>query len=177
MAPKTSNTNDSRPRGYNRRIERLVSLFLLALSAAATASSATTTASVNTRGISERHDLTTSSSNNKKNNNSRKKKRPNILLLLADDLGYGEVEGYNPTTPIKTPRLERLQSEGMKFTDFYAGEAVCAPSRCALFTGKHTGHSTVRGNRKGPDGFDFPLEADPGDVTIAQLLRDEAGYR
>ena len=103
-------------------------------------------------------------------------KPPNILLILADDLGYGEVEGYatNTNTMIETPQLFRLQKQGTRFTDFYSGEAVCAPARCTLFTGKHTGHATVRGSRKGPDGYDFPLL--PTDVTVAQLLQ-QAGYK
>ena len=68
-----------------------------------------------------------------------KEKPPNILFILADDLGYGEVEGFS-SIPLKiqTPCLTRLQEEGMKFTDFYSGEAVCAPARCTLFTGKST---------------------------------------
>jgi Sulfatase len=71
-------------------------------------------------------------------------KPPNILLLLADDLGYGEVDGYSAIPiDIETPYLSRLQEQGLIFTDFYSGEAVCAPARCTLFTGKHTGHATV----------------------------------
>lgn len=106
-----------------------------------------------------------------------KKKPPNILLLLADDLGYGEVQGYNPSTLIQTPVLSRLQEGGMKFTDYYSGEAVCSPARCTLFTGKHTGHATVRGNRKFSDGQDFPLKANPEDTTFVQLLKQHAGYQ
>ena len=54
---------------------------------------------------------------------------PNVIIMLADDLGYGEVQGYNPSTLLQTPFLTRLQQEGMKFTNFYSGEAVCAPAR------------------------------------------------
>ena len=109
-------------------------------------------------------------------------KPPNILLLLADDLGYGEVEGFAPKNAqgrvIQTPNLsQRLASQSLKFTNFYSGESVCAPARCTLFTGKHTGHATIRGNRKGPDGYDYPLKDNPEDVTIAQILKDYANYK
>jgi arylsulfatase A-like enzyme len=91
---------------------------------------------------------------------------PNIILILADDLGYGDVGCYGQKK-IRTPHLDRLAQEGMRFTQAYAGSTVCAPSRCSLLTGLHTGHCRVRGN--GP----FFLTAD--DVTIAQVLK-KAGY-
>jgi arylsulfatase A-like enzyme len=92
--------------------------------------------------------------------------RPNIVLIVADDLGYGDLGCYGQQR-IKTPRIDRLATTGLRFTDFYAGSTVCAPSRCALMTGLHTGHCRVRGNSL------VPLE--PGDVTLAEVLKG-AGY-
>ncbi len=91
---------------------------------------------------------------------------PNIVLLLADDLGYGDLGCYGQAK-IKTPNLDRLAAEGMRFTSAYAGSTVCAPSRCALMTGLHTGHGLIRGNKK------VPLR--PEDVTLAEVLK-QAGY-
>jgi len=93
--------------------------------------------------------------------------RPNILLIQADDLGYGDISAYGQTQ-FTTPNIDRLAREGMRFTNYYAGSTVCAPSRAALMTGIHTGHAWVRGNG------DIPLRDE--DVTIAMVLRD-AGYR
>ena len=70
---------------------------------------------------------------------------PNIVFILADDLGYGDVGPYGQRR-IRTPRLDRLASEGMRFTQFYSGSTVCAPSRGAFLTGRHTGHAYVRDN-------------------------------
>ncbi|MEM9886558.1 MAG: arylsulfatase [Bacteroidota bacterium] len=70
---------------------------------------------------------------------------PNIVLILADDLGYGELGAYGQKI-IETPHLDELAANGMKFTQFYSGSAVCAPARCVLLTGQHTGHAHVRGN-------------------------------
>lgn len=94
--------------------------------------------------------------------------RPNVVLILADDLGYGDLGCYGQTK-IKTPHLDQLSREGMRFTQFYAGSTVCAPSRAALMTGKHTGHATIRGNRKD----EVPLRSD--EKTIAEVFK-EAGY-
>jgi arylsulfatase A-like enzyme len=79
--------------------------------------------------------------------------RPNIVFLLADDLGYGDLGCYGQTK-IRTPNLDRLAAEGMRFTQHYAGSNVCAPSRCVLMTGLHPGHAYIRGNReiKGREG-------------------------
>ncbi len=92
---------------------------------------------------------------------------PNILLIHADDLGYGDVSVYGQAK-FQTPSIDRLAREGTRFTQYYSGSTVCAPSRAALMTGKHTGHAWVRGNGE------IPLR--PEDVTVAELLRD-AGYR
>jgi arylsulfatase A-like enzyme len=93
-------------------------------------------------------------------------KRPNIIFILADDLGYGDLGCYGQKL-IRTPHLDRLARQGMRFTQFYAGSTVCAPSRCALMTGLHSGHGRVRGNAL------VPLR--PGDRTVAEVLH-KAGY-
>lgn len=74
-----------------------------------------------------------------------KKEQPNIILIVADDLGYGELGSYGQQI-IQTPNLDALAAGGMRFTQFYAGSPVCAPSRYVLMTGMHTGHSFIRGN-------------------------------
>ncbi len=93
---------------------------------------------------------------------------PNILFFLADDLGYGDLGCYGQTR-IQTPNIDRLAAEGIRFTQAYAGATVCAPSRCCLMTGKHTGHASVRGNKRPELGI--PV----GETTVAQLLK-QAGY-
>ncbi|MEV4170439.1 arylsulfatase [Nonomuraea sp. NPDC049709] len=97
--------------------------------------------------------------------------RPNILLILADDLGWGEI-GSNGQRMIRTPNLDRLAAEGVQFKAAYAGAPLCAPSRCALLTGLHAGHSTVREN---PEGGPQHALTD-ADLTFAELLR-LSGYR
>ncbi|CAN5865832.1 arylsulfatase [soil metagenome] len=92
--------------------------------------------------------------------------RPNILFLMADDLGYGDLGCYGQEV-IQTPNIDRMAVEGMRFTDHYAGSTVCAPARCALMTGLHTGHARVRGNDR------VPLQ--PEDVTVADMLKG-SGY-
>jgi arylsulfatase A len=94
------------------------------------------------------------------------RKKPNIIFVLSDDLGYGDLGCYGQDK-IKTPNLDRMAAEGMRFTDHYSGSAVCAPARCALMTGKHTGHATIRENSLEP--------LDAKDITIPQLLK-KAGY-
>ena len=69
---------------------------------------------------------------------------PNIIYILADDLGIGDLGCYGQQK-IKTPNIDQMAQEGMRFTNHYAGAAVSAPSRCSLLTGLHTGHSVVRG--------------------------------
>lgn len=93
--------------------------------------------------------------------------RPNILLIQADDLGYGDLSVYGQTH-FQTPSLDRLAREGIRFTQYYAGSTVCAPSRATLMMGLHTGHVSIRGNKE------LPLPE--ADVTVAMALRD-AGYR
>jgi len=96
-------------------------------------------------------------------------RKPNIILIVLDDLGYGEFGCYGQKQ-IQTPNIDRLATQGIRYTDFYAGGAVCAPSRSVLMTGLHTGHTSVRAN-----AGTIPLRADPEDRTVAQLLR-ENGY-
>ena len=72
--------------------------------------------------------------------------RPNIIFILADDLGYGDLGCYGQER-IKTPHLDAMAAGGMRFTRHYAGSTVCAPSRCSLMTGLHTGHTFIRGNK------------------------------
>ena len=72
-------------------------------------------------------------------------RKPNVILIMADDLGYSELGSYGQKK-IKTPRLDQLALEGMRFTRNYSGNAVCAPSRCVLMTGKHPGHAFIRNN-------------------------------
>ena len=103
---------------------------------------------------------------------------PNIVFVLADDLGYAEL-GCFGSEKIRTPHLDRLAREGMRFTRHYAGDAVCAPSRCVLLTGLHTGHAHVRNNsgwhrKENPHGEgQVPLPADT--LTLALLLQ-RRGY-
>ncbi len=101
------------------------------------------------------------------------KTRPNIIYIMADDLGYGDV-GFNGQEHIQTPRIDQLASEGMVFTQHYAGSTVCGPSRSVLLTGQHTGRTRVRGNptwtRSGQ-----PVDLLPQDVTVAEELK-RAGY-
>ncbi len=87
---------------------------------------------------------------------------PNLIYILADDLGYGDLGCYGQQK-IRTPRLDRMAAEGIRFTQHYAGAPSCHPSRCALFTGKHTGHARIRANCK------LPLL--PGDFTLSQMLK------
>lgn len=104
-------------------------------------------------------------------------KKPNILILLADDMGYGELGSYGQKV-IKTPNIDALAEKGLRFTDFYAGSAVCSPSRAVLMTGIHAGHVSIRGNK----GF-IPLDDNwdrvslrKNEVTLAEMLKG-AGYQ
>ena len=99
-------------------------------------------------------------------------RKPNIIYILADDLGYSELGCYGQTK-IKTPNIDKIAAEGMKFTQHYSGSTVCAPSRCTFLTGLHTGHAHVRGNKGRPVVGQLPIPAET--VTIPQLLK-EVGY-
>ncbi len=92
--------------------------------------------------------------------------KPNIIFILADDLGYGDLGCYGQRV-LRTPHLDRMAQEGMRFTQFYAGCTVCAPSRCVLMTGLHMGHCYIRGNAK--------MNLRPEDLTVAEVLQ-QAGY-
>jgi len=97
------------------------------------------------------------------------KTRPNIVYIFADDLGYGDLGCFGQEM-IKTPEIDKMAAEGMRFTQHYAGNTVCAPSRCSLMTGIHQGHATIRGN--GCTGG-CPIRSE--DKTVAEYLK-EAGY-
>ena len=94
--------------------------------------------------------------------------RPNIIVILADDLGYGDLGCFGQKT-LQTPRLDQMATEGMRFTQFYAGCTVCAPSRSVLMTGRHGGRTVVRGNSTAP------VIIQPGQPTVASVLKS-AGY-
>lgn len=112
---------------------------------------------------------------------AQSRQAPNIVLIYADDLGYRETGAYGQEM-IRTPNIDRLAVEGMRFTRYNSGSPVCAPSRCVLLTGRHTGHAFIRGNREvpgtrwydpeSPEG-QWPLAAE--EVTLAERLR-ELGY-
>ena len=92
--------------------------------------------------------------------------RPNIIFIFCDDLGYGDL-GCFGQTKIQTPNLDKMAKEGLRFTQFYAGSTVCAPSRATLLTGLHTGHNTIRGNGNPP----LPAQPD----SLGKLMQS-AGY-
>lgn len=98
--------------------------------------------------------------------------KPNIIYIMADDLGYGDLGVYGQEK-IKTPNIDRLAAEGIRFTNFYAGSTVCAPSRAVLMTGLHTGHAPVRGNREIQPMGQQPLP--DSTVTLAEVLKS-VGY-
>jgi len=97
--------------------------------------------------------------------------KPNIIFIMTDDMGYGDLGCYGQTR-IKTPNIDRLASEGIRFTNAYSGSSVCAPARSALMQGFHTGHARVRDNF-----FSVYRETlREGDYTVAMMLQD-AGYK
>lgn len=105
--------------------------------------------------------------------------RPNIIYIIADDLGYNELGCYGQKT-IKTPNIDRIASDGIKFTQHYSGQAVCAPARCSLMTGYHMGHAFVRNNGNPKDRMPaykkdgiFPgqIAIPDSTVTIPELLK------
>ena len=97
------------------------------------------------------------------------KRPPNIVLILADDLGYGDLGCFGQKV-LKTPRLDAMAAQGMRFTQFYAGSTVCAPSRSVLMTGRHMGRTVVRGNST------KPIVLREHHPTVASVLK-KAGYR
>ncbi len=113
---------------------------------------------------------------------SRGERAPNVVFIMADDLGYGEVGVYGQEK-IRTPSIDRIAREGMKFTQHYSGSPVCAPSRCVLLTGLHTGHAYIRDNdemnERGDVWRDPDLEGQrpllEGTYTLGTLFQN-AGY-
>lgn len=114
--------------------------------------------------------------------------RPNVIFILADDMGYGDLQCYG-NDHVKTPNIDRLAATGTRFTQCYAGSGISSPSRCALMTGKHTGHSRIRDNMctaKGIKGYKISTKGDttivrranllPQDTTLATVV-GTAGYR
>ena len=100
-------------------------------------------------------------------NNPAPSKQPNIIYVLADDLGYGDLSCYGQKH-FQTPHLDRMAQEGIRFTDFHSGSTVCAPSRCALMTGKIMRHGYIRGNGE------IPLRDE--DFTLAESFKQNGYY-
>ena len=101
-----------------------------------------------------------------------KPRPPNVVLILADDLGYGDLGCFGQKR-IRTPHVDQLAAEGMRFTQAYAGATVCAPSRCCLMTGLHGGHAPIRGNQEVKPEGQMPMPDDT--FTVAHLMK-RAGY-
>jgi len=97
---------------------------------------------------------------------------PNVVFIIADDLGWGDLGSYGQKI-IRTPNVDRMAAEGIRFTQHYSGNAVCAPSRCVLMTGKHPGHAFIRDNRSTQPEGQWPIPADT--VTMAKLFKSR-GY-
>lgn len=97
-------------------------------------------------------------------------KSPNVIYILADDLGYGDLSCYGQDK-FATPNIDRLASEGLKFTNHYSGNTVCSPSRAVLMTGQHSGHCYLRGNLKGEEG----AALDPEWTVLPEVFK-QAGY-
>ncbi len=130
------------------------------------------------QGVAEAHLSSVSDSSSARQDNP-----PNIVLFVADDLGYGELGCYGQKW-IKTPHIDKIAERGIRFTQFYCGQAVCAPSRCSLMTGLHQGHAFIRNNgnppqrgKPDPEQLYFPGQHPiPDDsVTVAELLKQK-GY-
>ncbi|MFV0482937.1 MAG: arylsulfatase [Bacteroidales bacterium] len=105
-------------------------------------------------------------------NSKTDSEQPNIIFILADDLGYGDLGCYGQTK-IQTPNIDKLAKNGVRFTRHYSGSTVCAPSRCVLMTGLHTGHSYIRGNKEHRPEGQAPIPANT--LTIAEILKQH-GY-
>ncbi|MEO9572127.1 MAG: arylsulfatase [Polaribacter sp.] len=118
------------------------------------------------------------SNKNKKNESTKvsqtlvNNQQPNIIYILADDLGYGDLSCYGQEK-FKTPNIDKLATQGMLFSEHYSGSTVCAPSRSALLTGMHTGHTVVRGNKEIQPEGQYPIPDDT--YTLAEVMK-EAGY-
>jgi arylsulfatase A len=107
--------------------------------------------------------------------NAAESRRPNIVFILADDLGYGDVSCFGQKK-FQTPNIDRLAAEGMKLTAHYAGNNVCAPSRCSLMSGKHPGHAYIRNNRGGVgEGGEGQEPVPAGELTLPLTLK-QLGY-
>lgn len=108
------------------------------------------------------------------------KEKPNIIFIMSDDQGYADLGCYGSTT-LKTPHLDQMAAEGMRFTQVYAGSPVCAPTRCVLLTGKHSGHITRRDNRT-TDDIEKPfrqrklIPLKSSDYTFGEMMQ-QAGYK
>ncbi len=106
--------------------------------------------------------------------NDGKGKYPNVIYIMADDLGIGDIGVYGQKI-IKTPAMDKLAANGMVFTQHYSGSTVCAPSRCSIMTGKHTGNTYIRGNKgdECSDGliYDYPLAG--SEITVAEILKQK----
>lgn len=100
-------------------------------------------------------------------------RKPNIIFIMADDLGYGDLSCYGQTH-FRTPNIDKLASEGLKFINHYAGAPVCAPSRSALMTGMHTGHTFIRGNKEVRPEGQWPVASEA--FMLTEMLKS-AGYR
>lgn len=98
--------------------------------------------------------------------------KPNVVLIIADDLGYRELGSFGQKL-IRTPNLDKLAKQGIRLTQHYSGNAVCAPSRCVLMTGKHPGHAFVRNNKGTPPEGQFPIP--DSEVTLGELMQEQ-GY-
>lgn len=116
--------------------------------------------------------LFSSCGGNQKTAENEEESKPNIIYIMADDLGYGDVGVYG-SKHIKTPNIDKMAEQGMMFTRHYAGSPVCAPSRCMLMTGKHSGNAIIRGNMQVEPSGQLALPAE--EITVAELLK-EAGY-
>ncbi|MDD4872453.1 MAG: arylsulfatase [Kiritimatiellae bacterium] len=97
-------------------------------------------------------------------------RKPNVVFILCDDLGYADIGCYGQKI-IRTPNIDRMAAEGMRFTQHYSGFPVCAPSRCVLMTGKHSGHAFIRDNRGMKPEGQYPIPT--GTITLAELFKQQ----
>jgi len=105
---------------------------------------------------------------------SQESNLPNVIYIMADDLGIGDLGCYGQTK-IKTPAIDKLAENGMRFTQHYSGSTVSAPSRCSLLTGKHTGNAYIRGNKgvKTEDGDDYDYPLSIKEITVADIFKEK----